>query len=185
MNRDTIIRFVGFLLLVALIVAGRLLPHPANFTPVAAVALFAGFLFTRRTVALCIPLAAMWVSDAVIGTYDYKVMLVVYGALLFPVALRPFLRARLTPVRVGVGAVSCSVFFFVTTNLAVWLFGGWYPHTWNGLLQCYAAALPFLRNMVCCDLLWSTLLFGGYALAVAFGYSAAVGSRQVRPEVAT
>lgn len=36
--------------------------------------------------------------------------------------------------------------FFLLSNGSVWLLSRMYPHTAAGLLACYAAGLPFLRN---------------------------------------
>ena len=93
-------------------------------------------------------------------------MAVAYATPLLPVVPPPHSRHRLTALRVGGGAVLCSLVFFVTTNLAVWACGSMYPKTILGLAQCYLAALPFLRNALCGDLFWSATLFGSYALAV-------------------
>ena len=61
-------------LLIALtlvVIAGslRVLPHPANFAPVAAIALFGGAALPRR-LAVWTPLAAMILSDAIIGFHS-------------------------------------------------------------------------------------------------------------------
>jgi hypothetical protein len=61
--------------------------------------------------------------------------------------------------------LSCSLIFFVSTNFAVWAFSGMYPPTWQGLTQCYVAALPFLDKTVLGDLFWTAVLFGGVWLA--------------------
>ena len=156
-----------FLSLVVLGVAGRLLPHEPNFTPLAAMALFSGYFMRRGTLAAGVPLASMLLSDAVLGVYDYKVMGVVYLCFLAPVLLGPVLKRRLTVARVGAGAVGASVLFFGATNLAVWAFSGMYEHTLAGLGRCYAAALPFFGNTLASNLLWSALLFGVHALASA------------------
>ncbi len=124
-----------FLGLLGVGMAGRLLPHPPNFTPVAAAALFAGFYFSKRLAAAMVPMAILGLSDLIIGTYNLPLMLTVYGAFLFPLIFRRWLRSKLSAVRVGTGAVCGSVFFFLTTNCAVWLFGGWYPSTPGGLAQ--------------------------------------------------
>ena len=70
---------------------------------------------------------------------------------------------RVWPVAIG-GALATSLIFFVTTNLAVWAFSGMYSLDGAGLLQCYTAALPFLKYTVAGDLFWSVALFGGAAL---------------------
>ncbi|MHC4107436.1 MAG: DUF6580 family putative transport protein [Planctomycetota bacterium] len=162
----TPVPLVIFIGLLGVGMAGRLVPHPPNFTPVAAAALFAGFYFSKRLVAAVVPMAILGLSDLIIGTYNLPVMLAVYGAFLFPLIFRRWLRAKLSAVRVGTGALCGSAVFFVTTNVAVWLFGGWYPSTPGGLAQCFLAAVPFFKNTLAGDLVWSAVFFGGYALAL-------------------
>jgi hypothetical protein len=116
---------VAFGSLTALGVLGRLIPHPPNFTPIAATALFAGFCFRRTELAAGVPLAAMFVSDMVTGAYDPRLMVVVYAALLVPLAFRSFLRRRLSPVRLLACSLASSFLFFAATNIAVWLFADW------------------------------------------------------------
>jgi Family of unknown function (DUF6580) len=155
--------------LVGVCVAGRLMPHPPNFTPMAATALFAGFLFQRRAAALAAVLAALVITDWFTGFYQAGVMATVYAALLLPVTWRGVLRAKPTAVRIGLCAASASVVFFVTTNLAVWWFSGMYAATPSGLAACYAAALPFFKYTLAGDLAWSVGLFGTYFLCTRSG----------------
>ncbi len=169
MNHSPQLGILVFAVLIALTIACRLLPHPPNFTPAAAVALFAGFFFGRRVVALVVVLAAMALSDLIIGAYDYRIMAAVYAAFMFPVFLRSLLRRRLNPLTCCGSAVACSVVFFVSTNLAVWIFSGMYAPTLGGLGTCFAAALPFFRYTLCGDLFWTATLFGSYAIALRFG----------------
>lgn len=145
-----------------------------NFAPVAALALFAGYFFSRRTVAAFVPLSVMALSDAFLGGYDLRVMAVVYASLTLPVVLGAWLNRRLRMDSVGsalggaaglVGSsLAGSVFFYLATNFAVW---GWfdsYQHTWSGLAHCYVRALPFFRFTLLGDLFFAALLFGGYAV---------------------
>ncbi|MEE8153457.1 MAG: DUF6580 family putative transport protein [Phycisphaerales bacterium] len=148
--------------LLVLGVAGRLLPHVANFTPVAAIALFAGFLFRRRLVAAAIPLAIMFASDAFLGPTPVGVKITVYLAILFPLVFAPLLRKRLSPVRIGGSALIAALFFYVVTTFAVWL--AYYPQTLGGFLECYGLGLPFLAKKLLGDLLWSGAIFGTYAV---------------------
>lgn len=164
MNRQTRIDAAVFAILVGFCVAMRLVPHAANFAPVAAAALFGAFFFSRWAWAIALPLVAMGLSDLLIGWHHPVVMLTVYAAFLFPVVWRVVLRRRLTAPRVAVGALSGSVVFFVTTNLAMWWYSPLYERTLAGLGQCYAAAIPFFRNTLIGDLVWSAALFGGYLL---------------------
>src|SRR5215471_21766563 len=146
--------------LVGLNIVARLAPHAPNVTPIAASALFAGMVLRSRALALAVPLAAMLVSDLVVGAYDWRVMSVVYAALALPALLGTWGRARsavLLPL-----VLSSSLFFFATTNFAVWASSGMYAHDLHGLIHCYIAALPFLQNTVIGDMFWATLLFGSW-----------------------
>jgi hypothetical protein len=147
--------------LVALDVVARLAPHAPNFTPVAASALFAGAVWRSRSLALAVPLAAMLASDFILGGYDWRVMGVVYAALALPALLGRWGRARGAIVLVPLALFS-SLFFFATTNFAVWMFSGMYAHDLAGLIHCYVAALPFLQNTIIGDMFWTILLFGGW-----------------------
>lgn len=163
-NRIDVVVFVS---LVSCAAVARLVPHWPNFTPLAAVSLFAGFWFTSRTVALLVPLCAMLLSDMVIGGYEPAVMATVYVALMLPIAFRSILRMRLSALRIGGTAIVSSIVFFLTTNFAHWLWMGNYSLTLAGLGECYAAALPFFKYQVMGDLLWSGGLFGVYATSRA------------------
>ena len=145
--------------LVGLDVVARLAPHAPNVTPIAASAVFAGMVLRSRALALAVPIAALLLSDLVVGAYDWRIMGVVYAALALPALAARWGRAR--PVVVLAPLVlSSSLLFFATTNFAVWAFSGMYAHDLAGLIQCYVAALPFLWNTVAGDALWTTLLFG-------------------------
>src|SRR2546422_10205972 len=74
------------------------------------------------------------------------------------------LRRRRTALRVACAAVASSLLFFVVTNFDVWARGSMYPKTSEGLLACYVAAIPFFRNTLTGDVLYSAALFGGFAL---------------------
>jgi hypothetical protein len=168
--------------LVALDVVARLAPHAPNFTPVAASALFAGAVLRSRTLALAVPLAAMVISDLLIGWHDWRVMGVVYASLALPALLGMWGRARAAIVLVPL-ALSSSLLFFATTNFAVWAFSGMYAHDLHGLVHCYVAALPFLQNTVIGDMFWTTLLFGAWwgarvVLSPAAGHVPHVAARE-------
>ncbi len=154
--------FDVFVVLLVLGIACRLLPHVNNFTPVAAIALFAGFFFQRKLVALAIPLAIMFVSDAFLGATPLGVKITIYLAILFPLVFAPLLRKRLSPVRIGGSAFIAAIFFFLVTNFAVWMVD--HPQTLDGFLTCYGLALPFLAKKLIGDLVWSGAIFGSYAV---------------------
>ena len=155
-------RFWAALALVALAACLRILPHFPNFSPVTAMALFAGAYFARTFYAIALPLAAMVLSDAVLGFHD--LIPVVYGAFVLVTLLGFFLRERRSPIRIAGLAVSGSLLFFVMTNFAVWAQGTYYPKSAAGLAECFLAALPFLQGSLVGDLFYTGALFGAWAL---------------------
>jgi hypothetical protein len=154
--------------LIALGVAGRLLPHPPNFTPMAAIALFAGFIFMKKYMAVVAVVAVMLLTDYFAFGYlspDWfasKSMMVVYLALLFPIVFRGFLQKKLGVLRIAGAALASSTVFFVATNFAVWVFSPMYEKTWAGLVLCYTMAIPFFQNTIAGDIMWSGIVFGSY-----------------------
>jgi hypothetical protein len=155
-----------FILALFFVLAGvilRLLPHAPNFTPIAAIALFSGVYFSRKT-ALILPVAAMAVSDMFLGFYDIKIMTAVYGSFILSVVLGFWLKNSKKWQTIGEAAVLSSVLFFIITNFAVWIFTPWYEKTFFGIIECYAMALPFLKNMLLGDLFYTASLFGVYEL---------------------
>ena len=155
-----------YALLVGLILgaaASRLIPHPPNFAPIGAIALFGGATFRDRRWAFATPLAAMLLSDAVLGFHS--LMPFVYGSFALIVCLGLLLHGRRRLAPIGVAALSSSMIFFLITNLGVWAMGSYYPKTASGLLACYVAAIPFLGNTALGDAFYSAALFGGLALA--------------------
>lgn len=154
--------FASSLVLAAALV--RLLPHPWNFTPVGALALFAGATLRPRIAALAVPLAAMLISDAAIGFHSG--MPVVYGSIALSACIGMMLeRRRTSPLAVASAAVVSSTLFFLTTNFSVWAAGHLYARTLAGLITCYIAAIPFYGNDLAAQLLYSALLFGTFAWA--------------------
>ena len=152
---------------VVIAAVARFLPHPPNFTPIAAMAIFAGACFTKKYFAILLPVVAMLVTDSFLGFYSE--MWGVYVALILSVLIGFTLRRKVTVMGViGVSLIS-SVVFFIVSNLAVWA-GGLcgYPHTIDGLTECYIMAIPFFRNEVLGTLVYSGLLFGIYEVIVRF-----------------
>jgi hypothetical protein len=155
-------RLLALLSAIVAAAALRLVPHPPNFSPIDAMALFSAAYLGRRVLAFVAPLAALLVSDAVLGFYSS--MWVQYVTVALVVLLGWVALSRVSPLRVGLAAIGSSVLFFVMTNLGVWLLSGMYPQTLAGLAVCYVAAIPFFQNTLAGDLFFSGLLFGGFAL---------------------
>jgi hypothetical protein len=153
--------------LVCVGVAARLLPHWPDFTPIGTSGLFAGARL-RGWRAYAVPLLAMLISDPILGLlHGFRpftpMTLFVYSSLFINVLIGRVLRASENPLRIAPATLIGSLQFYAITNFAVWLLGNHFPHTDMGLVSCYVVALPFLRNMVLGDLLYSTALFGLHA----------------------
>ncbi|MFA6908574.1 MAG: DUF6580 family putative transport protein [Patescibacteria group bacterium] len=152
----------AFLFAIVLIAVGmivRFIPHAANMTPMTAVALFAGVYLPKRY-AIAIPLAAMVLSDIFIGFHN--LILVTWGSFVVMTLLGMWLRKRKQAWTIAGSALAGSVFFFLVTNWAVMQFDVMYPHSLAGLMQSYVAGIPFFRNMLIGDLVYTALLFGVY-----------------------
>ena len=153
------------LLLVAFLIGfdviARLLPHAAGVWPFAASALFAGRMLRIPGLAVIVPLAAVLLSNVALAGDDWRITLVVCAAITVPAFAGMLIRRWPGAVPVIAAVLSCSLIFFVATNFAVWAFSGMYPLTWQGLTQCFIAALPFLDKTVLGDLFWAAVLFGG------------------------
>lgn len=139
----------------------RVLPHLPNFAPVGSISLFAGARM-RGWQAYALPLALMAITDPLVGGYSSATPLV-YAAFLINVWIGSRLRNTESPLRIGAGAAIGSLVFFLLTNL-VWLYPSTlYPHTLQGAVTCYIAAIPFYGRTLASDLFYSGVLFGLHA----------------------
>lgn len=175
-NRASTLLAPGPLALAGLIVLAaltRLLPHPPNFSPVEAIALFGGAYFAARGWALVLPLVAMFVSDLALGLvnggiyFDYFAsagFLLVYACIALSTVLGFGLRGRVTGGRVLGYSLAGSVLFFLVTNFGAWLGSPMYPQSAAGLAAAYVAGLPFFQWTLLGTLTYAALLFGGFAL---------------------
>ena len=152
--------FVAGLILAAAF--SRLIPHPPNFTPIAALALSSAVYLDKRY-ALLLPLAAMLLSDWVIGFHSG--MPWVYGSFAVISLMGYWLRSHKKPAFILGATLTSSVLFFAVTNFGVWLGSTFYPQTWDGLVACYVAALPFFQNTLAGDFMYTGAMFGLFELA--------------------
>lgn len=154
------------LLPVVLILVGvmlRLLPHPANFTPIAALALF-GAVYLPKRFGFILPIAALLISDFFIGFYGFTQWFV-YGSFLLTGLIGLFIRSHKSVFTIVGGSIISSVLFFLITNFAVWAEPrSFYPPGIDGLFLSYTAGIPFFRNSLVGDLFFTGVFFGGYEL---------------------
>ncbi|MCI0595230.1 MAG: hypothetical protein L0Z48_01665 [candidate division Zixibacteria bacterium] len=139
---------IYFLALLTILV--RLLPHAPNFAPLGALALLAGMSGGKHKVWL--PLAAVFATDLVLGFYPGFVWVYLsYGLLFFTGC---FMREAPGPTKSIALPLAGSALFYLVSNFGVWASGSMYPPSWDGLVRCYAAALPFFRNTLASDILY-------------------------------
>jgi hypothetical protein len=154
-----------FWLALTLVVVGvvlRVMPHPWNFAPIGAIALFGGARFDRRYFAIGIPLLTMFVGDAFIGFHS--LMPVIYATYALIAVIGMFLRDRTTIPAIGGGVLLSSTVFYLTTNFAVWAMGTTYAKSTAGLVACYIAAIPYFGNTLASDAIYAAIFFGTFAV---------------------
>ncbi|WP_337044827.1 DUF6580 family putative transport protein [Emticicia sp. 17c] len=171
-----ITRYSTLATIIVLAALSRFFPHPLNFTPIAAIALFGGAYFNNRLLAIAIPLAAMLISDTMqellTGHGFHSGMPLVYGSFALISLLGIFALRKVTALKVIATALASSLIFFLITNFAFFYTEsaipdpnmGTYPHNLTGILASYEAGIPFLKNQILGDLFYSGVLFGGFYL---------------------
>jgi hypothetical protein len=193
-NQPVLLRAILIFGMIVLGAALRLAPHPWNFTPVGAIALFVGATVRDRRLAFLFPALVMLATDAIIGFN--KLSPLVYASFLLSVIIgREVVGARFSlPARAGASRqarrgcsstreeptqnprkhalprIAAATFFgslqfFLITNFGVWAFLGSYPRTAAGLAACYLAGLPLFWNTLAGDATYTALLFGAFAMA--------------------
>ena len=150
------------LLVIAMIVVSRMVPHAPNISPVLAIALFAG-AYLENSWAIMSVFGALLLSDAMMGRFDFGIMAFVYGALLFIAIMGFALKGKVKVGNVIGSSLVSAVVFFVVTNFGVWALPySMYPHTLTGLYECFVLAVPFFWRTLASTLVSSVLLFGLY-----------------------
>jgi hypothetical protein len=162
--------FLAAILLILAAAMSRLILYPVNFSPVIAMALFGGSVIRDKKYAFALPLFAMFISDLLFEVLNIAPgfwgwgQVVSYGILGGITVLGFYLKKR-SVGNITLFAVLASLLFFLLSNASVWMFDTtFYKQNLTGLLDCIAAGIPFLKNQLAADLVYSGLLFGGYAL---------------------
>ena len=145
--------------------------YPWSFSPVSAMFLFGGAHVANRKVAIFLPLAALLLSDVLIGVLMgniwfglHEFLPAVYVCYALMACGGIWLRRRLSVANVALAAILAEVVFFFVTNFAQWALGDTYPHDAAGLWLCFVMALPFVKNAFLSTALYTTVFFGGWAL---------------------
>ena len=140
-------KFIFLLIFIATV--SRLIPHPPNFTPITAIALFSITKLDNKFLATLTPLICLFVSDLFLGFYTINLFVYLSFAL---ISMLGFYIGKINLSSV----IFSSLIFFVFSNFGVWILG--YPKTIDGLLTCYYVAIPFFGFTILGDLIYSFLI---------------------------
>ncbi len=165
------------LLFVVLFIAGallRLLPHGANFVPLGAIALVSGSYFSKKY-AWILPISIMLTTDIIFGSHP--TMIWVYGSYILITLLGSTINNKRTLLRIIPTSIISSVLFFAITNFGVWATTSMYTKDLHGLVQCFTLAIPFFRNTLVSDFLFSLTLFPISALVKSGYFHTIISSR--------
>lgn len=152
-------RLVPFMGIVILAIISRLLPHPPNIAPIAGLALLSGANLKNKW-SFAIPLTAMVLSDIFLGFHP--TIPFVYGSFFIITVIGMFLKNKQTFAKIVCVSLIASFLFFFITNFGVWLTSSMYTKNLTGLINSYIMGLPFLRNTIMGDLIYTLGLFYGY-----------------------
>ncbi len=159
-------RFIVLTLIVILAAFSRALPlvidHTWNFTAVGALAIFAGAQFNDKRLAFIMPLAAMALADLLFLRNGFS--LLVYSGFIAMVACGFLIRNKVNTMNVILASFISAAVFYLITNFSFFYPVTLYPRDFSGIMASYTAALPFFRNMLLGNLVYSAVLFGSFYL---------------------
>jgi hypothetical protein len=175
-KKNVHLRFGVISLMVLLAAFSRLLPHPPNFAPIGAMALFGAAYFSQRYLSFLIPIVSMWLSDLVLNnvvynqyfehfTWFYQGFYWTYGAFILIGLVGFVVLKRIKVSNLVLAGILASIVFFIVSNYGVWASTTMYPKNLTGLVTCYTAGLPFFMNTIMGDLVFTGVLFGAFELA--------------------
>ena len=156
------IKVVLIFLIIFLVSLTRIFPHPPNFTPILALAIFGGAYLPNRITAISLPIISMFISDLIIGFHSQ--IFTVYATIILLSILGHLMKTK-NFKNFAITGFTGSLIFFIITNFSVWLGGNLYPLTIDGIIQCYIMAIPFFHNTLISTMLFLTILFFGYTFA--------------------
>lgn len=164
MNKVITPRLIFVLTAVAIAALTRVLPHPPNFTAVTAMALFAGACMSNRWLSLVVPMAALFVTDLVLGFHN--TMWAVYGATGLITILGWIISKKQNFLTIAGASLASILLFFFITNAAMWVVGffttGFYPQTSAGLVMSIEAGIPFLHYSAISHIVYAGVMFGAF-----------------------
>lgn len=170
------LRFGALVLMIVLACISRFMPHPPNFAPIGAMALFGATYFSKRWIAYLIPVITFYLSDLFLNNVVYaeyfdsfvwfhQGVYWTYISMLLIVLMGTLILKKVSVTKVVTASLTASVLFFVVSNFGVWFSTEMYPKDMTGLATCYTAGIPFFKNTLRGDLVYCGVMFGAFELA--------------------
>ena len=170
------LRFSVLTGLIILAAFSRIIPHPANFSPLGAIAIFGAAHFSKKWQVLLIPLAATWLSDLFINnviyaayypqfTWFYEGFYWQYSSYILITLITMPIFTKVSKERVLIASFASTIIFFLVSNIGCFVGNSYYPESFTGLMNCYVAGIPFIKGTLLGDLFYSIMLFGSFAFA--------------------
>lgn len=161
--------------LIALAAGMKVLTFPHSINPIIAISLFSGAIIRDRKWAFFLPIMAMFASDLMLEIFSITQgfyglgQIGNYAALLFVTALGFLMKKPNIKNVAGLSIAGSLLFFFLSnTNCYFFDFTDFYGKGVNGWLACLTAGIPFLRNGMLIDLMFSGILFTAYYYFILF-----------------
>lgn len=151
------------LIISSVILLARFIPHAPNFSPLASIILFSTVYFNNKKLVI-IPFVTLLISDIFIGFYHFGIMLSVYSSFFIIYLLGIYLKNNKNIINTLFVPIYSALLFFFVTNFAVWFFGNWYTHDLSGLLLSYTLAVPFFKNTLLSNIIYSYTFFTSYEI---------------------
>ena len=161
-----------------IIAFSKFLPHEANFSPIAGLAIFGGFMFGKRKEFFLVTILALFVSDFVLNNFVHPeyfpdreglvifapYMTGVYLSIIIMVLFARIILKRFNYLKLIITSLGSSLIFYLITNFVYLYSTSMYPHNFAGMIESYIAAVPFFRTSLVSDLIFSIAIFGIYHL---------------------
>lgn len=173
-----------FVLLAFIVAAGILRVTTAgqitaisNFSPVGAMALFGGAYFSDKWKSYVFPLLTMFLSDLLIMKIYFPEMSTGplydgwywnYIAIASMVLCGQFIIRKVSIGNLVIASVAAAVTHWLISDFGLWMSSvSMYTHDFKGLIECYVAAIPFMRNMFIGNIVFGALMFFSFEYAKA------------------
>ena len=153
--------------------------RPMGFAPQIAMALFAGSVSKDKRFAFLFPVLSLFISDLLYQFLYSQGLSTIKGfysgqwqnyLLIASITVIGFFINKNRISQIFIGSLAGAIYFFLISNLMVWIGGGWdinnqpYPRSFSGLMLCYSEALPFFKWSVLSTLLFNGVFFGSFYL---------------------